>query len=68
MWLEVVVEVAEESAGEEGEEAGGYVVEHDAGAGGEGFEATDGPGFPDVEETEEEEVERGVMPVGRGED
>ena len=45
-WLKVVMEVAEEEAGEEGEEAGGYVVEHDAGAGGEGFEAADGPGLP----------------------
>ena len=68
MLLEAVVEVAEEEAGEEGEEAGGYVVEHDAGAGGEGFEAADGPGLPDVEEAEEEEVEGGVMPVGGGED
>jgi len=66
--LEVVVEVAEEETGEEGEEAGGYVVEHDAGAGGEGFEAADGPGLPDVEEAEEQEVERGVAPVGCGED
>ena len=52
---EEVVEVAEEEAGDEGEEAGGYVVEHDARAGGEGLEAADGPGFEDVEEPEEEE-------------
>ena len=64
MGLEAVVEVAEEQAGEEGEEAGGYVVEHDAGACGEGFEAADGPGLPDVEEAEEEEGEGGVVPVG----
>ena len=52
---EVVVEVGEDGAGEEGEETGGYVVEHDAGAGGEGFEFADGPGLEDVEEAEEEE-------------
>ncbi len=52
-----MVEVAEEEAGEEGEEAGGYVVEHDAGAVGEGFEFADGPGLEDVEEAEEEEGE-----------
>jgi hypothetical protein len=50
-----MVEIVEEEAGEEGEEAGGYVVEHDAGAVGEGFEPTDGPRLPDVEEAEEEE-------------
>ena len=62
------MEVAEEQAGEEREETGGYVVEHDTGAGGEGFEAADGPWLPDVEEAEEEEIEGGVAPVGCGED
>jgi len=52
----------------EGEEAGGYVVEHDAGAGGEGFELADGPGFEDIEEAEEDEGEDGVGPVGGAED
>jgi hypothetical protein len=46
----------------EGEEAGGYVVEHDAGAGGKAFELADGWGFEDVEGTEEQEGERGVAP------
>ena len=48
----------------EGEEAGGYVVEHDAGAGGEVFELADGRGLEDVEGAEEEEGEGGVAPVG----
>ena len=50
--------------GGEGEEAGGDVVEHDAGAGGEAFELADGWGLEDVEEAEEEEGEGGVAPVG----
>ena len=49
----------------EGEEAGGYVVEHDAGAFGEVLQSADGPGLPDIEEAEEEEGEKGVLPVGR---
>ena len=52
----------------EGEEAGGHVVEHDAGAGGEAFELADGGWFEDVKEAEEEEREDGVCPVGRAED
>jgi hypothetical protein len=48
-------EVAEEVGAEEGEEAGGYVVEHDAGAGGEAFELADGWWLEDVEEAEEDE-------------
>ena len=48
----------------EGEEAGGDVVEHDAGAFGEGFELADGPGLEDVEEAEEQEGDGGVLPVG----
>ena len=48
----------------EGEEAGGYVVEHDAGAGGEAFELADGGWLEDVEEAEEEEGEGGMLPVG----
>ena len=54
----------EGEAADEGEEAGGDVVQHDAGAGGEGFEPADGPGLPDVEEAEEDEGEEGVGPVG----
>ena len=53
----------EEVGGEEGEEAGGDVVEHDAGAGGELLELADGRGFEDIEEAEEEEGEGGVAPV-----
>ena len=53
---------------DEGEDAGGYVVEHDARAGGEGFELADGPGLEDVEEAEEDEGEDGVWPVGGAED
>ncbi len=49
---------------DEGEDAGGDVVEHDAGAGGESLELADGRGFEDVEEAEEEEGEGGVLPVG----
>ncbi len=63
----MVVEVAEQDAGDKGEETCGDVVEHDAGAVGESFEAADGPGLPDVEDAEENEIERGVAPVGRGE-
>ena len=48
----------------EGEEAGGYVVEHDAGAVGEAFELADGRRLEDVEEAEEEQGESGVAPVG----
>ena len=43
----------------EGDETGGYVVEHDAGAFRELLEAADGPWFEDVEETEEDEAEDG---------
>lgn len=49
---------------EEGEDAGGDVVEHDAGASGEALQLTDGRGLEDVEEAEEEEGEGGVPPVG----
>ena len=49
---------------DEGEETGGYVVEHDTGAGGKAFELADGGRFEDVEEAEEEEGEGGVLPVG----
>ena len=49
------------------EDAGGYVVEHDAGAGGEGFELADGPGLEDVEEAEENEGQDRVGPVGGAE-
>jgi hypothetical protein len=63
-----MIEEGEDEAGCEGEEAGGDVVEHDAGAFGEGFEFADGPGLEDVEEAEEKEVEEGVTPVGAGED
>ena len=66
--VDAVGEMGDEDSDEKSEEAGGDVVEHDAGAFGEGFEAADGPGLPDVEEAEEEQVERGVMPVGGGED
>lgn len=50
------------------EEAGGHVVEHDAGAFGELFEEADGPGLEDIEEAEEEEGQDGVGPVGGAED
>jgi hypothetical protein len=50
---------------DERQEAGGDVVEHDAGAGGEAFELADGRGLEDVEEAEEEQGEDGVGPVGR---
>ena len=49
---------------DEGQDAGGYVVEHDAGTGGKAFELADGGRFEDVEEAEEEEGEDGVAPVG----
>jgi len=48
----------------EGEEAGGYVVEHDAGAFGESFELADGRRFEDVEGAEENQGDRGMLPVG----
>jgi len=48
----------------QGEEAGGYVVEHNTGAGGEALELADWGRLEDVEETEEDEGERGVLPVG----
>ena len=48
----------------QGEEAGSYVVEHDARAFGEAFEPADRWGLEDVEEAEEEEGEDGVRPVG----
>ena len=49
--------------GGEGEEAGAYVVEHDAGAGGEAFQLPDWGRFEgDVEEAEEQEREDGVGP------
>lgn len=65
---EVVGEVGDEGAAEEGDEAGGDVVEHDAGAVGEGFETADGPRLEDVEETEEDEGQEGVLPVWAHED
>ena len=68
MEVEVCGEGGEHDAGEEREKAGGDVVEHDAGACGDGFELADGPGFEDVEETEEEEIEGGVAPVWGCED
>ena len=60
--------MADEDAEEEGDEAGGYVVEHDADAFGEGFEASDGPGLGDVEGAEEKEGDERVKPVGAHED
>src|ERR1700733_14835748 len=48
----------------QGEEAGGYAVGHDAGAGGEAFELADGRRFENVEQAEENEGEGGVLPVG----
>ena len=56
LWLP---EVKSELSDGEGKEAGGDVVKHDAGALGEAFEAADGPGLGDIEETEEEEAEDG---------
>jgi len=46
-------EVREGEADEQRKETRGDVVEHDAGAFGQGFELADGPGFEDVEEAEE---------------
>ena len=40
---------------EEGEEAGGYVIQHDAGTLRDAFQVADWGGFEDVEEAEEEE-------------
>ena len=54
----------EELSDGQGEAAGGDVVKHDAGAGGEAFELADGWGFDDVEESEEEQGERGMAPIG----
>ncbi len=68
MRLQELEEVGDEGAEGEGDEAGRYVVEHDAGAVGEGLELADGPWFEDVEETEEDECEQGVHPVGAHED
>jgi hypothetical protein len=48
----------------EGDETGGYVVEHDSGAFGEPFEAADWPGLEDVEETEEDEAKDGECGCG----
>ena len=47
----------------EGEEASGDVVEHDAGAGRDALELADGRRLEDIEETEEEEGDGGVLPV-----
>ena len=55
----------DEMCEEESEEAGGNVVEHDAGAFVEAFELADGWRLEDVEETEEEEAEGEVFTVGR---
>ena len=52
----------------EGEEAGSDVVEHDAGAFGQGFELPDGPGLGDIEGPEEQEAHGGVLPVRRNGD
>ena len=54
----------DEVAQGQGEEAGGYVVEHDAGAGGEALELADRRRLGDVEEAEEEQGKQGVGPVG----
>jgi len=63
---EAVGEIADDNPEDQGEDPGGDVVEHDAGAFGQGFEAADGPGFGDVEEAEQRE---GCgTPVGRHED
>ena len=52
----------------EREDAGCNVVEHDAGACRGGVRVADGPRLEDVEEAEEQERERGVLPVGQDED
>ena len=47
------------------EEAGGYVVEHDAGACGEPFELADGRRLENVERTEKKQGKSCVFPVRR---
>lgn len=49
----------------QGNETGGYVVQHDAGAAVEAFQVADGWWLGDVEKTEEQEGQQGVGPVGR---
>ena len=48
---------------EQGEDASGNVIEHDAGAFREPFQAVDRPGFEDVEQAEEKKSEDSVGPV-----
>ena len=45
-------------------QAGGHIIEDDAPAFGEFFELADGEGLGDIEETEEDEGDEGVTPVG----
>jgi hypothetical protein len=52
----------------QGQEPGGYVVEHDASAGGETFELADGRRLEDVEDSEEDEGYGCVTPVSRDRD
>src|SRR5215469_5110807 len=59
-----LVDDVDEGEDGEGVEAGGDVVEHDAGAFGEALELADGWGLEDVEEAEEQEGDDGVCPVG----
>ena len=52
-----------------GNQGGGKVIDHDAPTLGKVLKTSDGPGFPDIEETEEEEGgEEGGPPVGDGTD
>jgi hypothetical protein len=60
---EAVSEDRDDDREEESEEAGDDVVEHDAGALRESFKAADGARLGDVEEAEEDQRERGVLPV-----
>jgi hypothetical protein len=45
-------------------QASAYVIEYDAPACGEFLETADGEGLGDIEETEEDEGDEGVTPVG----
>jgi hypothetical protein len=62
--VEVLEKVEDDVGEDEGSDASGDVVEHDARAFGESFELADGPGLGDVEEAEEDEGEKRVLPGG----
>ena len=57
-----------DEAAHQRERSGGHIVQHDSGSLRQLFEPADGPGLPDVEETEEEERQCCVGPFRRTQD